>query len=259
MAPVNDLQRVLWVVTILAGVLTVARLYRLDLHRIYRYFWIYLALRTARSAFLYFLADRSSDYAWTWVLTQPLVWILYVLIVLELYSLVFGEYPGIYTLSRWVLSGGLIVAVALSAASFWLTSAAPPDNAPVIRYYTLIERGVDSSLVIFLLILVAFLAWYPVPLRRNALAHSIVYCVFFISNTGVLLVRNIAGLQVHEMVNTGVLAISSICVLAWLFLFSREGETRKASLRNYFQPGDEMRAIEQLGALNRSLTRAVQR
>lgn len=260
MAAATGLAGLLWIVTILAGILTVARLYRLQLHRVYRVFWIYLAVRTARSALLYlFFSDRPSAYSWAWVLTQPFIWVLYIFIVLELFSLIFKEFPGIYTLSRWVLAGGLTLGVALSAASLTATSGPASAKYPVLRYYTLVERGVESSLLIFLLILMAFLAWYPVPLRRNTLAHSMVYCVFFISSTAVLLVRNMVGAEVYAMVSTGVLAISAVCALAWLVLFTREGEMRKASLRNYIRPGDAARAMEQLSALNRSLSRSAQR
>ncbi len=260
MVAATGLSGLLWVVTILAGALTVAKLYKLQLHRVYRVFWLYLAVRTARSALFYFLlADRPSAYSWAWLLTQPFMWAFYVLIVLELFSLVLQDFPGIYTFSRRVLAAGLVVGVALSAASLWLTSGPAPVKFPVLRFYTMIERGVDTSLVIFLLILAAFLSWYPVPLRRNALAHTIVYCVYFISSTAVLLIRDRVGPQVYAIVNTGVLAISSLCAIAWLFLFSRQGEVRKTSLRSSVRTGDAERAVEQLSALNRSLTRTGRR
>jgi len=254
--PVLDWLHALWLVTILAGALTVARLYRLGLHRVYRFFFWYLALRTLRSGVLLFLRSWPAAYGWAWVLTQPLVWVLYVLIVLELYSLAFKDFRGIYTVSRRLMAGALGLAVCISALSFLATRANPVERYPVILYYTLIERGIDLSLVVFLFILAGFLVWYPVPLSRNALAHTMVYCVFFLSDTAALLIRNVLGTQVNRSVNTGILAISSLCVLLWLFLFTREGETRKAALRHRVPPEEALRLIEQLRELNTSLSRS---
>src|SRR5208283_3769325 len=78
------------------------RLRQQGLHRIYRVFAAYLLFRTGRTLALatlppiWYGAHRVSYvrlgnnvYAWGWVLTEPVAWVLQVLVVLELYSLIF--------------------------------------------------------------------------------------------------------------------------------------------------------------------------
>ncbi len=256
MPDLDDFRHIFWLITIAGGAVTAVKLYWLGLHRVYQFFFTYLALRTLRSGGMWFLEPHRNLYGWTWVLTQPLVWLFYVLIVLELYSLVLRSFRGIYTMSRWLLAAGLGLGVGISALSFLATRTNAAERSPVLQYYTMIERGLDVSLVIFLLVLVAFLAWYPVPLNRNTLAHAIVYCVFFVSDSAVLLIRNLGGSAVNPAVNVGVLGISSLCVILWAVLFTRRGEERKAALLHAFPPGEEARLIGQLAALNRTLTRS---
>jgi hypothetical protein len=51
------------------------------------------------------------------------------------------------------------------------------ERAPVsvIGYFFECERSIISSLVIFVLLTMLFLVYYPVPLNRNVIAYSIGY------------------------------------------------------------------------------------
>ncbi len=258
MPPLESVTSALWLLTVLGGAAAVIQLYRFDLHAVYPYFFAYLALRTLRSAALFiFLKPNTAAYGWIWVLTQPLVWIFYVLILLELYALVLRGYRGIYTLSRWLLALGLASGVAVSMASYWLAHPNGPEKSPVLQYYVMVERGVDSTLVIFLFVLIAFLVWYPVPLSRNVRRHAMVYSVFFLSTSAALLARHVFGAEVNHAVNTALLGISSLCTVLWCFVFSPRGEEVSEPLRLQAEAADGRRLVEQLGALNRSLSRSI--
>src|SRR2546428_397754 len=90
--------RPLWPRNKLACALVVWRLYASSLHRTYRLFFAYVMLQLARSVVLLPLSSKGVTYYRIWVITQPLLWLLYVLVVFELYSLVWKQYRGIYSL-----------------------------------------------------------------------------------------------------------------------------------------------------------------
>ena len=261
MVSISLLTEVLWFISLLGNALTAVKLQHLGLWRVYRYFFPYLCFRTLRSTILFLLtnAGARNAYSWTWVLTEPLLWAFYVLVALELYWLALRNYPGIYTMSRWMLTSGLVVGVSISTLSLWLTWGQAPEHSRVLGYYIMIERGIDSTLVIFLLVLAAFLAWYPVAVTRNALRHTAVYSIYFLSSTGAMLARHLLGAPVSATVNTVLMAIASVCSLLWFFLFTRQGEELSLSLRERISGVSEEALVEHLRALNTTLARAGQR
>ena len=122
-------------------------------------------------------------------------------------------------------------------------------------YILATERGVDFSLGIFILLILFFLTRYPVPLTRNVVVHSVVFSLFFLSNTLGLLLRSVFGLHVSPEINLFLMGISSACVVAWLVLLNAKGEKVQVTTRQ-FGRGDEERILLQLDALNDTLLRA---
>jgi len=256
MTPIAALTHWLWLLTIVVGAFALIRLYHAGLHRTYRFFFVYLGFQTLRSGVLMLFDPRTNAYAWTWVVTEAVIWVLYVLIVLELYSLVFRDYRGIYSLSQWALYAALAISLILSAVSLAATWNQQPEHYPILANIFLIERGVASSLVLFLLLIVAFLTWFPVPLSRNMVVHCVMFCVYFLSTSGSHLYRSLQGEQVQRAVSDVLLGVSLLCVTGWLTLLNRRGEEVPSGLRYQWKPADEQRLIGQLDALNRALSRS---
>jgi hypothetical protein len=258
--------------TIGGHLLLFLRLRLTGLHRSYRYFSAYLLFRVLRAVLLTgvpwgvkLLQGRpnvpfaTNAYAWVWLLTNPLLWVFWVLVVLELYSLVLQNYKGIASLGRWVLLAGLAVAVGIS----FLTLPADLSNAaekyPIVRLFLAIDRGVASSLVIFLLVISCFLAWYPVPLSRNVVVHCIVYAGYFLSMTLATLLRNLVGSAVTQGVNILLSCVTLVCLLLWICLLNREGEGAKVRLRPHWAEGREEELVGHLAAINSTLLRAARK
>src|SRR5215831_17422252 len=105
----------LQLISLLGSVLMVAHLYRTSLHRNYPIFFIYFIFRIPNSIWPLFLAVSSDRYQQVWVLTSPIVWAFYVLMVVELYKLVLEKYKGLYSVGRWALYASLAVSVGISA------------------------------------------------------------------------------------------------------------------------------------------------
>jgi hypothetical protein len=198
-------------------------------------------------------------YGYAWVATAPLFWLAYILVVLELYSLVLRDYPGIASLGRWVLIAGLVVSVGLSGLSLKIDLSNAGELYRLILYTTSIERGVMTSLAIFLLVIALFLMWFPVPLSRNVMMHSMVCALYFLGSTMGLLVRNVTGHGVTMAVNVAMSALDLTCLVLWAVLLTRAGEASTRLIRNNWRPEQQERLLEQLSSVNAVLLRAARK
>jgi len=244
-----------WVSLSAAG-LTVVKLFRSGLYRRYRFFIVYLVFRVPYGICLLVLDVKSGLYQKFWTVTAPLFWLLYILVVFELCGLILEKHKGLYTLGRWAMYLGLAVAVTLSLLSLLpRITPATPQRSRIMGYILATERGVDFSLAIFVLLILFFLSRYPVPLSRNVVVHSVVFSLFFLSNTLGVLLRSVFGLHVSGEISLCMMGISSACMVAWLVLLNAKGEEVRLSTL-HFGRGDEERILLQLDALNDTLLRA---
>jgi hypothetical protein len=249
----------LWNLNILASALVIWRLYSTELYRTYRFFFASLIFGLARSAALYPFGPRSQIYYRIWVTTQPVLWLFCVLVVSELYSLALKQYRGIYSVGRWFFFAAVSMSTILSALSVMSTMTSPTGNRPHPLYYAaLAERGIYTSLAIFLLLLLCLVAWFPVPLSRNLLMHCCVYSAFFFSNNVVMLYWH-SGEKNTNLANIGRLSVAFACLVCWIFALSRSGEKSVTSLRLGRSPLEEKRLLGQLETLNATLLRTARK
>src|ERR1035441_8880563 len=110
-------------VSLLAAGLTALKLFRSELYRRYRFFFVYLVSLVPYDICLLVLDVHSGLYQEFWTVTTPLFWILYVLVVFELCGLILEKHKGIYTLGRWAMYLGIAVAVILDRKSTRLNSS----------------------------------------------------------------------------------------------------------------------------------------
>src|SRR6266498_466999 len=204
--------------------LTAVRLYSSGLFRKYRIFFAYLIFSALQSGICLSLDVRSGAYLRFFILSEPLIWFFYVMVVLELCSLVLDKYRGLYSLGRWVLYGSVAISICLSVLTFYIRT--PGQLSRLLPYYFVIERGVVCALLIFLFLILVLLSRLPVRLSRNVVVHSLVYSVFFLVNTLGLLLRSVLGLPVSTWLSTVQIGITALCVLVWLFFLDPKGEAR---------------------------------
>jgi len=249
------LERVLWMLAILFALGVVGNFFRLKLARHYRFFLAYLIFDCARSLLLWSFNLQSDSYRNLWRSTEPVIWVLYVLAVLELCSLIFKDYQGIHALGRWIVYGSLALSVLLSTITVlptWLRSLEDPFS---VHRFLMVERGIDFAVVLLLLLLLGFLVLFPVQLSRNVIVHSVLYAVFFTTNSIGILVVNLIDYRLSLPVSTCLEAVSVLCIVGWLVFISREGEQKIMAIRHPV-PVDEDRLIGQLTEINATLMRA---
>ena len=247
----------MWGFSIVANGVAALRLYQLDLNRVYKFFFTYLVFAFFRSLVLIPFSVSSTAYALIYLATAPILWVFYILVVLELYSLVLQNYAGINSLGRWTLYGALFFSVAVALLT--LIPTLGTENSRLMFWTTTVERGVIFSLVLFLLFILFFLTRYPVALNRNIIVHCVVYTVFFLGISMTILIRNVMGQDFMRELNHVVVVIGSACYMVWIFFLTRDGEKRIVMLRQKWSQEDEQRLIEQLNSINATLLRTARK
>jgi hypothetical protein len=238
---------------ILAGTaLLSASLFASGLHRRYRVFFFYLIFATLQAGVAASLKPAGHAYQKFFVLTEPLEWLFYVLVVLEIYALVLQDYRGLSTVGRWTLISAVLVSFLASGIS--LTAPSRFSQSIVMTYEYEAERAVYFSLVVFLLSILGFLAQYPIALSRNIIVHSMVFSVYFLGNTVLYLLLSMRG--AGPVVRYALPVITLAAVGTWLVMLNPAGELRKVRLRPQWMPGREEALVSQLNNLNAALLRA---
>jgi hypothetical protein len=230
------------------------RLFVSGLYRRYRVFFIYLVFATLHVGLFAFLKQGGRAYQQVWVLTEPLDWLFYVSVVIEIYGLVLQDYKGLSTAGRWALI--VAVAVALLASGISLTAPSHYAQSHLMTYYYVAERAVYFSLLVFLVSILGLLMQYPITLSRNIIVHSMVFSVYFVGNTVLYLLLSMRGAASIAVVTYALPAITLAAVGAWLVLLNPAGELRKLRLRPQWMPGREEELVSQLNNLNAALLRA---
>src|ERR1700730_11183971 len=91
------------IVSLAGSALTALKLFKSGLYRRYRVFFAYFVFRLVDSIWPFFLDLNSPKYFYSWVLTEPVLWVFYLLMVFELYRLVLENHKGLYTLGQWAM------------------------------------------------------------------------------------------------------------------------------------------------------------
>lgn len=251
------------IVAILGSALTVLKLFTTGLYRRYRAFFAYFVFRVPYMIVFLILThlkglpggdgDGSNLYFYVYFYSEPILLLAYILVVIELYSLVLERYRGLYTLGRWAMYGAIVVSGTVSILTLLpKLGASIPESSRLLLYELAAERGVDLALVIFILLIVLFLSKYPVPLSRNVVVHTAIYSVFFLTDAMALLWRTVLGQHVTEIFNLVTTIISSACSMAWAFFLTAHGEEVRAQLPQ-IRPETEERILYQLDQLNSTL------
>ena len=246
-------------VLLLGSILMVLKLYRTGLYHRYPIFFAFFIFRIPNSIWPLFLDVSSNLYLHVWVLTEPIGLGFYILMVVELYKLVLEKYKGLYTLGRWALYVSLAISVTISAISLMpRITPSLPQQSKIVFYVVATGRGIQTGLALFIILILCFLSLFPVKLSRNVRVHALVFSIFFLSSTFVLLMKTLFGMRLWQEVNTILLGITAASVVAWLTLLRKAGEDSIHAPIRYGQE-HESRLLAHLDSLNAALLRVSSR
>lgn len=246
-------------VMVVAGASSVA--IRLAISRLqgrYRAFFAFLILLAAQNLMLTCAGSASKIYYYVYLFTEPVGWLVNVLVVLELYSLVLKDYRGLYTVGRWCLIVAVFVGLTGSALSL-LIPAHVTRQGHLAAYYYVAERAVYFSLVIFVATILVLLTSYPIVLSRNALVHGIVFSAYFFSNMAAFLILTTNGFSAVNVATFIIQTVNVGALLTWLVLLNSSGEQARRTSRPAWMPGHAEELAGQLARLNTVLLRSSRR
>jgi hypothetical protein len=249
-------QQILLVIEIAALGILCLRLWLAGLYRVYVYFFGYLVLELLQTLIPVLVPLDSRLYRDLYVASQALLTVFYALVVLELYSKVLRDLAGIASVARRYIKVTLVLSIMIALLPLSLEST----QASLAGYFLFFERTVMLSLVVFVLLVSAFLVYYPVPLGRNVIVYLMGYAVYFVTRATVAIVANLDYNWARSIwtrpLSSVAMAISVLCLLFWITALSREGENKRVVVGHQWNPADEHRLRAQLDAINASLLRA---
>jgi hypothetical protein len=261
-----ELVKFLDIVSVVGSAAMAVRLFQTGLYRRYPIFFSYFVFRVPQGIWPLVVNIRSVSYLKLWVLTEPVSWAFYILMVFELSRLVLREYKGLYTVFRAAMIGSVLLSVTLAGLSL-----VPRINPRVAQTMTgksifvrcfqpflTTERWLDLSLGVFILLILFVLSRYPIVLSRNVRIHSVVYAIYFLANTLAFLLKRFLGVQLQTEVNILLMLVSTGAMAAWLLLLSPAGEAIKATPKKVDAEHERL-LLTQLDSLNTTLLRVSKR
>jgi hypothetical protein len=235
------------------------RFWQTGLSRTYRFFFAFLIFESLRVALAAMLPRGSDMYARFYFTTQPALWLFHALMTLEVFKTALQAHPGIATTSRKLIALCLSASVIFAAATVAVDVQRHESTDLILSYFFTLERVVNCSLLLFVVLLMVALAWFPFPLTRNALVHASIFSFFFFAKTVLMLLLVLLGPGFYLIASWTLLAATVSSLILWGTLLTPAGE--QSVVRSGYQrdPQTEERLLSQLESLNRSLGGSVRK
>lgn len=233
----------------LALLALIVRVSALGLRSQYPYFFWYLIVQALQLG-LAFVPRKTTMYGYSYFLTEFIIVVFYALVVLEVYSLVFRGLTGIASLTRRYIRGALGAAIGISL----LLVEVQPVPRNVLGAFFTFERTIVLSLLLFVFLITAFLAYFPVPLHRNVIFYSIGYSFYFGFRVAALVLAN-SDSEWKKSASGAAFYGSTVCLMFWAVALNREGERRVGVFAPRWQARHEAQVMGQLRSINESILR----
>ena len=227
-APFRD---AFWYASLGMDAVLLARLVQLGLAPHYRMLVAYLGFEILQGgAMVYVRASGmrllgSHGYSLIYVATQPLVWLLYFLLILEFYSQMLEEFPGIRRLGRLTLFSALTSVTLCCSSLILLDQRAGYDQYPFLSYLALQQRSVFFCLSALSLLLLLFVAHYRLAVRRNVWVLYGCFGGYFLSAAVLYTFRRHLGSQFAPLRDLGGPAFYVLALSAAALSLSPAGES----------------------------------
>ena len=186
--------------------------------------------------------------------TQPLKWILSFWFVLALYGRVLAPQPALAKFARGTVSVLLAVSWAISLASIFVGHPSSLEWDWIATAFYRFDRTIDSTVAIFLLLISAFLLWFPVKVSRNVASYITGFVLYFLTRWAALVAADVWP-QYHYQLSAANLGMAFACMAFWVLVMRPEGEAVVTVTGHRWNPAEGERLILQLDAANTRLAR----
>jgi hypothetical protein len=226
------------------------------LFRKYTAFALFIGFEIAFAVVTIRIQTNTTLYAYWYFVNAFLRWTLISFIVVGLYREALRELPGLATAGRWVLSGGIGAAAIVSVFSLQADLVNRAQKFPILLAVHVTERAIATTLALLILIMVAFLSWFPVKLSRNVISLLFGWGVILVCRSSILIFRNAVGPQTALGVGVAILGITLLTNVFWALRLRPAGEARAETVRRVAEPEQAERLVRRLDAMNSALIRS---
>lgn len=247
-------------VTLACGaILSLIRLVSLRLLSVYPALSYFLLLQIAQTAASSVTSLGSDEYAFLYVALLIPEWIVYGLMLREIYGAIFSDYPGIAILGKWSAYGALfgtalvgIVSVTAGRTVWGQQRSFLPFAESAGHIFTF-----GFSLLIFIILIA--ISRYPIQLQKNVFLNAVLFGIVLFSEAGALIADLLTTRHHTAQLDLAANMIAATCFVVWPFGLSREGQTRVLRLRSGIDPRDEDRLLGQLSVISSILIGAARK
>jgi len=253
------------------AILLIVRLLSLKVRRegVYLVFALFLAFQifTSLEFFAVKWLQLNVDYRLLWLVSTLVMWVFSLALVYSLSKVVLAELPGIQRLSRKLLNIVFVVAIGLAASTvsgeYTATGGAKlldRIDRVLVAAYT-IDRAIAMSASLVLVVILAFILWFPVKMPRNLAIFSVGFVIYFTAKTAFSLFRTYSapGAYSHtigQWVSVAINLVLVACFIYWVVFIDPKGQTAQVRIGHSWHVADQNRLIDQLEALNSALLRS---
>ena len=229
------------------------RLWKEDLVRVYPVLFAYLVFDALRSFAGMLFPARSQRQVILYLATEPVVWLLYFLLVREIYRIALRDLHGVRTFGlsaqRWILAAAGAISLAMAASNF--------NSDQMLRsgLYAagLFGRISVTTAAILLFGLALIMAVFPVSLSVNARALLTGYTFYFVAKACGLGLVGMLGRSVGSIVVAGTLAVQTLVLVYWLAALRQHNERRSGPMRAPSNPQEAEILLARIGQINATL------
>lgn len=233
------------------------RLYALGL--IGRYpalFWC-LGVQLVRTAGMTLLRVNTTAYAVTYIAGLPILLVAYLCVALEIYSHAVESYRGLFIVGRRVMLGVLAVSAMIALLIHLAELGQPGERFQILRAALLVESAVCMMLLLFLVVIAAFLVWYPASVRKNVLLYSFSFSFYMGAQCATIFLRNSDPTAMVRIASTARLLLDHLSLAVFAVFLQSAWESERRPSAAGLSAEHRQRLMSQLNHLNATLERGV--
>jgi hypothetical protein len=217
---------------------------------VYPALFSYVAFQALLNAVLGFQNSKSHGYFYSYFFLEPLSSLFGFMAVRELFTLIFGDYPGIRTAGRWTMYAGVSIAVIISLLATVWTGRVHASHG--LFYLEICQRWIDVALALVIVAIVLFISRYPLHLSRNTLFSCAFFAAIFLGDAVRLFLDNRARYLYNHYVDLLETAFECACLLTWAVLLKPRDDDKATPPLASRLPREEY-LLHQIKVMNRLL------
>jgi hypothetical protein len=225
------------------------------LFRKYPWFFTYLLVGLIQAIGYSMMSRHSALYGYFFMAAESVRALLMFFVVLEVYRVALASQPALGRYGQKVAGIVMLVAGVVAAAGLsWGASGSHPFEAWIQLFFAF-ERTFSSWLCILVLLIAAFLAWFPVRMRSNVALYIGGLVIYFSSQAIEYFMMGRQSLKYsHQWSALGFTAML-VALLTWTMALRKRGEFTTTVIGHRWNPDKMASLTRQLDSINATLSR----